>query len=90
MKSKQSGLNITWFGHSAFLFESPKGKRILIDPWLDNPKASGGAKYISKIDLILITHGHSDHIGNTVEIVKRTSAKVIQSLKSVFILPDKE
>jgi len=77
MKSKQSGVNITWFGHSAFLFESPKGKRILIDPWLDNPKAPGGAKDIANIDLILITHGHSDHIGSTVEIVKRTNAKVI-------------
>jgi L-ascorbate metabolism protein UlaG (beta-lactamase superfamily) len=77
MKSKQDGVKIIWYGHSAFLFESIKGNRILIDPWLDNPKAPAGVKDIVDVDLILITHGHSDHIGNTVEIAKRTNAKVI-------------
>lgn len=76
MKIKSSGIQITWFGHSAFLFESPKGNRLLIDPWMENPKAPAGAKDISNIDLILITHGHADHIGNTIEIAKRTNAKV--------------
>jgi len=76
MKSKSSNIKITWYGHSAFLFESPKGKRILIDPWLENPKAPPGAKDISNIDLILVTHGHGDHVGNTIEIAKRTQAKV--------------
>ncbi|MBI4810853.1 MAG: metal-dependent hydrolase, partial [Ignavibacteriales bacterium] len=76
MKSKSSNIRLTWFGHSAFLLESPKGKRILIDPWLENPKAPQEAKDISNVDLILITHGHGDHIGNTIEIAKRTHAKV--------------
>lgn len=76
MKTKTSRIKITWFGHSAFLFESPKGKRLLIDPWMENPKAPAGAKDISNIDLILLTHGHADHIGNTIEIAKRTNAKV--------------
>ncbi len=70
-------LKVTWFGHSAFLFESPSGKKMLIDPWLDNPKAPKGAKEISHVDLILVSHGHSDHIGNTVELAKRTNAKVV-------------
>ena len=84
MKLKSFGIKITWFGHSAFLIESPKGKRILIDPWLDNPKAFEGAKDITNVDLILITHGHSDHIGNTIEIAKRTGAKVI-SIFEVYL-----
>jgi len=84
MKSKSYGIKITWFGHSAILIESPKGKRILIDPWLDNPKAPEGAMDITNVDLILITHGHSDHIGNTIEIAKRTGAKVI-SIFEVYL-----
>ncbi|MDI6767371.1 MAG: metal-dependent hydrolase [Bacteroidota bacterium] len=76
MKSKTSKIDITWFGHSAFLIESPKGKRVLIDPWMENPKAPASAKDISNIDLILLTHGHADHIGNTIAIAKRTNAKV--------------
>jgi len=69
---------ITWLGHSAFLIESPMGKRILIDPWLDNPKAPPKVKErIGTIDAILITHGHSDHVGNTVEIAKRSGAMVV-------------
>ena len=84
MKSKSSGIKITWYGHAAFLIESPKGKRILIDPWLDNPKAPEGAMDITNVDLILITHGHSDHIGNTIEIAKRTGAKVI-SIFEVYL-----
>ncbi|MBA4312123.1 MAG: metal-dependent hydrolase [Chlorobiaceae bacterium] len=77
MKSKKTHLKITWLGHAAFLLETLQGKRILIDPWLENPKAPANAIGIQNIDLILITHGHSDHIGNTSAIAKRTNAKVI-------------
>ncbi|MBI5020264.1 MAG: metal-dependent hydrolase [Ignavibacteriales bacterium] len=77
MKSKKSRLKITWLGHAAFLIETLKGKRILIDPWLENPKAPPNTIGIQNIDLILITHGHSDHIGNAVAIAKKTNAKVI-------------
>ena len=71
------GIPITWFGHSAFTIVSPGGKVVLIDPWLDNPKAPPGAKDMKKVDLILVTHGHSDHLGNTVEIARRTGAAVL-------------
>ncbi len=77
MKAARKQLNITWYGHSAFKLESPSGKVVLVDPWLDNPKAPAGAKDIGNVDLILITHGHSDHVGNAVELAKRTQAKVV-------------
>lgn len=70
------GLKITWLGHAGFKIVSPKGTVVLIDPWLDHPKAPKGVD-LSKVDLILITHGHFDHIGNTVEIAKRTGATVV-------------
>ena len=47
MKAKETPkekLNITWFGHSAFLLKAPRGKSVLIDPWLENPKAPPGGK----------------------------------------------
>lgn len=72
-----NGIKITWYGHDAFKFVSPNGKVILIDPWLDNPLAPKGAlESIDKVDLILVTHGHGDHLGNTVEIAKKTGARV--------------
>ncbi|MBM2841862.1 MAG: beta-lactamase, partial [Bacteroidetes bacterium] len=70
-------VEITWLGHSAFKLVSSTRKIILIDPWLENPKAPAGLKDSINADIILVTHGHSDHIGNTIEIAKRTNAKVI-------------
>jgi L-ascorbate metabolism protein UlaG (beta-lactamase superfamily) len=68
---------VTWLGHSAFAMTSPRGKKLLIDPWLENPKAPPGAKDVDDVDLILVTHGHSDHLGNTVEIARKTNAHVV-------------
>lgn len=76
-KQPKSRVQLTWLGHSAFQAVSPNGKIVLFDPWLDNPKAPAGSKEIARADLILISHGHSDHIGNTVEIAKRTNATVL-------------
>jgi L-ascorbate metabolism protein UlaG (beta-lactamase superfamily) len=76
-QSAKSRVHLTWLGHSAFLLESPNGKIVLIDPWLDNPKAPAGTKDIPHVDLILISHGHSDHLGNAVAIAKRTHATVL-------------
>jgi len=89
-KSSLPNLNITWLGHSAFLLESLSGKSVLIDPWLDNPKPPSDAKHLaSKAALILVTHGHSDHLGNTVEIAVRTGANVITIFEISLYLQSK-
>lgn len=68
--------NITYHGHSCFSIESD-GKHLLIDPFLTgNPKTKITAGNV-KADFILVSHGHSDHIGDTVAIAKRTGALVI-------------
>jgi L-ascorbate metabolism protein UlaG (beta-lactamase superfamily) len=74
---------LTWLGHAAFSITTPNGKVLLIDPWLRNP-ANPDVKAgkdplaaISRIDYILITHGHRDHVGDAVEVAKKTGAKLI-------------
>jgi L-ascorbate metabolism protein UlaG (beta-lactamase superfamily) len=73
-----SGLAATWFGHSTFLFESPGGRRILVDPWLHgNPACPKTCKAPDHLDLILVTHGHSDHARDVVPIARATGAMVV-------------
>jgi len=74
---KFQDVEITWLGHAAFQLKTPGGKTILIDPWLDNPKAPEGAKDISDVDIIAITHGHFDHVQGAPELAKKTGAKVV-------------
>jgi L-ascorbate metabolism protein UlaG (beta-lactamase superfamily) len=74
---------IKWFGHAAFSITTPRGKVLLIDPWLTNPSnpdAKGGKDPLAsvpKVDYILLTHGHRDHVGDAVEIAKKTGAILI-------------
>src|SRR3954454_12145529 len=68
--------DIRWLGHSAFHL-SGGGADVLIDPFLTgNPKAAASADEVTA-DVILLTHGHGDHLGDTVDIAKRTGAKVL-------------
>jgi L-ascorbate metabolism protein UlaG (beta-lactamase superfamily) len=65
-----------WLGHSCLLFESD-GHRIIIDPFLTgNPSATMKADQV-QVDHILVSHGHGDHIGDAIDIAKRTGATVI-------------
>ena len=74
---------LKWFGHAAFSITTPKGKILLIDPWLRNPSNPEGKDNkdalaaVSKVDYILLTHGHRDHVGDAVEIAKKTGALLI-------------
>jgi L-ascorbate metabolism protein UlaG (beta-lactamase superfamily) len=68
-------MDIKFLGHAAFLLEDG-GTRVLVDPFLTgNPKAAASADEV-EADAILLTHGHADHIGDTVDIAKRTGASV--------------
>jgi L-ascorbate metabolism protein UlaG (beta-lactamase superfamily) len=71
-------LSFEWLGHATFLFRSPGGKRILTDPWVaGNPACPESSKKIGELDLILVTHGHSDHTGDLVSIARATGAHVV-------------
>jgi L-ascorbate metabolism protein UlaG (beta-lactamase superfamily) len=71
-----AGLSITWLGHATFVLSSPGGKRIVLDPWLGNPKAPPGAR-VDKADIICVSHGHSDHTADVVPIARATGAVVV-------------
>ena len=73
-----NGLKITWLGHATFRIQTPKGKIVLIDPWvMSNPVCPESEKTLKSLDVMLVTHGHGDHIGDAVEIAKKHNPKVV-------------
>ncbi|MBX3598476.1 MAG: metal-dependent hydrolase [Rhizobiaceae bacterium] len=70
-------MKITWYGQSAFCIEAAE-KKILIDPYLENPLWTGGWEGPAKdVTHVLLTHGHNDHIGNSIAILKKTGAQLV-------------
>jgi L-ascorbate metabolism protein UlaG (beta-lactamase superfamily) len=73
-------VNITWYGHACFLIETGQAK-LLTDPFLTgNPLAPVSADEVHA-DYILVSHGHGDHIGDTIPIAQRTGATVIANFE---------
>lgn len=70
-------LAITWLGHSAFRLRTPGGKELLFDPWYTGNPSFPPASRPKTADLILISHGHSDHITDAAATAKQTGATVI-------------
>ena len=69
---------LTWLGHASFRLDTPGGKRIYVDPFLSgNPKCPDSEKDPERMDVIALTHGHSDHVGDTVELCKRFNPEVV-------------
>jgi L-ascorbate metabolism protein UlaG (beta-lactamase superfamily) len=81
------GFALTWLGHSAFHLLTPGGKHVLFDPWLDNPRAPKGVA-IEKVDVILVTHGHGDHVGATVALAQTHGCPVVCGYELSLILEE--
>lgn len=76
-----------WLGHSAFKLLSGNGKIIYIDPFLkDNPATPENLKEVEKAHYILLSHGHEDHVGDTIEIAGKTGCKVVANVELCGIL----
>jgi len=71
-------IKLTWYGHACWNIETPKGT-LLIDPFLSGNPHTPVQPNQAKPDFILVSHGHGDHLGDTVPIAKRTGALVISN-----------
>jgi L-ascorbate metabolism protein UlaG (beta-lactamase superfamily) len=72
------GNKITYFGHATFSLTTATGSVGIIDPFItNNPRCPVELKQVKKVDVIFVSHGHGDHIGDLVELAKEHKAKVV-------------
>lgn len=98
--SAQGSVELLWYGQSAFKLTTPSGKVIIIDPWIQkNPVTPPELKNLDamgKVDLVLVTHAHWDHMADAVEIAKRHNVSLYgpgdlnQTLTNLEALPAKQ
>lgn len=63
---------ITWYGHACVEIATPGGRTVLVDPWFGNPRSPRPPEAVDRCDVLLVTHGHDDHLGNALQIASRT------------------
>jgi L-ascorbate metabolism protein UlaG (beta-lactamase superfamily) len=73
-----NNVRLTWVGHATWILETPGGKRVLIDPWVTgNPVVPDQLQDPGPADVFLLTHGHSDHIGDVVDLASKHSPAAV-------------
>jgi L-ascorbate metabolism protein UlaG (beta-lactamase superfamily) len=73
-----NGVKLTWIGHASFILDTPGGKRALIDPWMTgNPVCPESLHDPGDVDLILLSHGHSDHTGDVLRLARDKSPAAV-------------
>jgi len=82
--------SLTYLGHATFKLTTSTGKVVLIDPWVEgNPACPEAQKRFDRIDLLLITHGHGDHIGDAVTLAKVHHPDVVAVYETCLWLQSK-
>jgi len=77
-----ASLEPTWLGHASFRFDTPAGKRIYVDPFLHgNPKCPESELEPERVDLVVLTHGHGDHVGDTLAIAQKFGCPVVAQVE---------
>jgi L-ascorbate metabolism protein UlaG (beta-lactamase superfamily) len=76
-----NGVKLTWIGHASFILDTPGGKRALIDPWMTgNPVCPESLRDPGDVDLILLSHGHSDHTADVVRLAKEKGPAAVMCM----------
>jgi L-ascorbate metabolism protein UlaG (beta-lactamase superfamily) len=84
------GNRITYFGHSTFSITTPSGQVALIDPWImTNPRCPESLKKLARVDLILLSHAHSDHLGDLLAIAKQFRPRLVAIFETAMWLAGK-
>jgi len=69
--SEDLGFRFSWSGHAAVELETRGGTHVVFDPWFGNPRSTKTADEVTACDLMLVTHGHGDHLGDSIAIASR-------------------
>jgi L-ascorbate metabolism protein UlaG (beta-lactamase superfamily) len=76
--TSNNSVNITWLGHASTRIDVGDGRVILIDPWISsNPSTPESAKNMERADVLLISHGHEDNLGDAIDIAKQFKPYII-------------
>jgi L-ascorbate metabolism protein UlaG (beta-lactamase superfamily) len=68
---------VTWLGHGSYRLDTAEGKRVYVDPWLGSPTTPDGEKDVERADVIAVTHGHGDHVGDVISVQQKTGATAV-------------
>jgi L-ascorbate metabolism protein UlaG (beta-lactamase superfamily) len=84
------GNRITYFGHSTFSLTTPSGQVALVDPWvMTNPACPDVLKKVPRLDVIFLTHGHSDHLGDLLALAKQHKPKMVAIFETCLWIESK-
>jgi L-ascorbate metabolism protein UlaG (beta-lactamase superfamily) len=84
------GNKITWLGHATFAITSSSGHVVLIDPWTEgNPACPPNLRKLPRVDVILLTHAHSDHLGDLISIAETHKSQVVAIFETCLWLGSK-
>ncbi len=85
-----AGARFTWLGHATFLVETPGRRNLLLDPWVaGNSACPARLRKLPKLDAMLVSHGHFDHIGDTVALAKEHACPVVSNYETACWLKGK-
>src|SRR6266571_3953126 len=76
-RRKDPMTSVTWLGHGSYRLDTSDGTRVYVDPWLSSPTTPEAEKDVERADVIALTHGHGDHVGDAVSIQQKTGATVL-------------